>query len=169
MIRSPHCTAAANSDSVLGLDPSKCDLVVGSAASVAFDHAGRSASQPRALQDTAVRSEGPLSPDRSGRAGAVPSAYLREAGSTDKSQVHRGKIKRGSAHTPIASGQRESATNRLGEHRLPLGWVWRSLAPERAPTCHWRLRPHSSTTRRDDPESGRVPRARSRLRHEPRS
>src|ERR1035437_10111410 len=78
-------------------------LVVGSAASVAFDHARRSASQPRALQDAAVRSESPLSPDRSGRAGAVPSAYLRRTGSTDKSQVHRGKIKRGSAHTPDAT------------------------------------------------------------------
>src|ERR1019366_3354527 len=74
-------------------------LVVRSAADVTFNHAGRSASQPRALQDTAVRNESPLSPDRSGRAGAVPSAYLRGTGSTDKSQVHRGKIKRGSAHT----------------------------------------------------------------------
>ena len=65
-------------------------LVVGSAGVVAFDHARRSASQPRALQDTAVRDESPLSPDHSGRAGAVSSAYLRGTGSTDKSPGHRG-------------------------------------------------------------------------------
>ncbi|MGA9446373.1 MAG: hypothetical protein WBV26_08010, partial [Candidatus Sulfotelmatobacter sp.] len=38
-------------------------LAVKSAADVTFHHAGRIASQPRSLQDTAVRNEGPLSPD----------------------------------------------------------------------------------------------------------
>jgi hypothetical protein len=93
-------------------------LVVGSADVVAFDHARRSASQPRALQDTAVRNESRLSPDHSGRAGAVSSAYLRGTGSTDKSQGHCGKTKCGSALTSDAQrGFRGRRISVQGVHR----------------------------------------------------